>query len=68
MFSPHPPQHTSLVTKALMAGIAEEDIPCDDDNLRRNIPAIRLFMKYCLEAKEGPGDVDPAKNDPLRGR
>lgn len=51
-----------------MAGLADEDIPCDDDNLRRNIPAIRLFMKFCLEARDGPGDADPAKNDPLRGR
>jgi hypothetical protein len=25
-------------------------------------------MRYCLEAKDGPGDIGPAKNDPLRGR
>lgn len=54
--------------KSVLSGILDEQIPCEDDKLRQNIPAIKLFLKYCLEAKEGPGDTEPARSDPLRGR
>lgn len=57
-----------MVMKSILSGLSDDEIPCEDENLRRNIPAIKLFMKYCMEAKEGPGDVEPAKSDPLRGR
>ena len=56
------------IINSLLNDSFNEEILCEDENLRRNIPAIKLFLKYCLYAKEGSGDVEPARSDPLRGR